>query len=284
MKPIRPWLAASQPGRALLAPLCVAVGSAYAHFDAHRGPVLSHVVASLAALAAGLGVHLIDHAWERLGAPPPDPKKPVPEALVPVDARESAIAGSAAIAVAALCGIGLAPLSGSAALGYGAVAVALGILRGMPVVGLETLGWGLGEVAPLLALGPLAALAGFASQTGSGSGGAFLAGLPAGLAAGVGLFGTRGLTRNLDADAARGVRVALPLFAVAAVVLAVRAGEYGSFAYAAAVPLVGAAGIGLRLPPRSDDEALARWERPVLICAAAALIIIIASLWLAPPR
>ena len=285
MEPLRPWIAASRPGRALLAPLCVAVGSSYAHFDAHRGPgVLTHLLVMLAALAAGLGVNLIDHTWERLGAPPPDPKTPVPEELRPLDARDAAGAGVAAIALAALCGLGLAPLSGSAALGYGAAAVALGVLRGAPVVGFDTLGWGLGEIAPFVALGPLAALAGFASQTGEGSTGALLAGLPAGLVAAAALFGRRGADWNLDANVERGIAAALPLLAIGAIALAVRAGEYGPWAHAAAVPLIAASGAAWRLPPQPTDADFARWETPALICAALALGGIVASLGLVPPR
>src|SRR5262245_61821478 len=164
----RPWLAACRPGRALIAPLCVAVGSAYAHFEAQHGAgVLSQILVTFAALAAALGVNLVDHAWERAAAPPPDPKMPVPEELLPIDARDAAVAGAIAIAAAALLGIGLAPLSGAAVLVYGAAAVALGVLRGAPIVGFDLLGWGLGELAAFLALGPLAVVAGFASQTGA---------------------------------------------------------------------------------------------------------------------
>jgi hypothetical protein len=285
MEPLRPWLAASRPERALLAPLCVAVGSSYAHFDAHRGPGHSvHLVVALAAFAAALGVNLFDYAWVRLGAPPPDPKTPVPEELVTVDARDAIAAGVAAIVLSALCGLALAPLSGAALLGYGAGAVVLGVLRGAPVVGLDTLGWGLGEIASVVAFGPLAAMAGFASQTGTGSTGAFLAGLPAGLVATAGLFGRRGGDPNLEGEVERGIAVALPLLAAGAIALAARSGEYGPWAPVAALPLIVASGVAWRLPPRPTAADFARWERPVLACAALALAVIVGSLALAPPR
>jgi 1,4-dihydroxy-2-naphthoate octaprenyltransferase len=279
MKSLRSWSAASRPDQALLAPLCVAVGSSYAHFDAHRGPGPSApIVVTLAALAAALGVNLINHAWDRLGAPPPDPMTPGPESLRPVGVRASAGAGAAALVLAALCGIGLASLSGSAALGYGMAAVLLGVARGAPVVGLDAMGWGLGELANVIALGPLAAMAGFAAQTGSGSSGAFLAGLPAGLVAAAALFGRRVTNRNLDASSERGIAVALPLLAAAAAGIAVRAGEYDPWAHAAAVPMIVAAGVAFRLPPRPTRADLARWGRLALVCAVAALAAIIAAL------
>jgi 1,4-dihydroxy-2-naphthoate octaprenyltransferase len=273
----------------------VAVGSAYAHFDTQRGPGLSaHIVVTVGAFAAAVGVNLIDHAWDRLGAPPPDSERPVPAPLRPVDAGESLGAGIAALALAALCGLGLVPLSGSAALGYGVVAVSLGVARGAPVVGLDTMGWGLGEIAGVAALGPLAAIAGFASQAGTGSWGAFLAGIPAGLVAASALF-ARNFTRQ-DADArlgrmtpvialgeaeARRGLVALPLLAVAAVTIAVRGGEYGSWAYAAALPLVVAAFAGWRLPASSTASDYDRWGRLALGCAVAALACIVLALRIA---
>jgi 1,4-dihydroxy-2-naphthoate octaprenyltransferase len=284
MDSLRPWVDAARPGQAVLAPLCVAVGSSYAHFDAHRGPGLAaQVLVTLAALAAGLGVNLIDHAWDRLGAPPPDPKTPNPDALPPVSARESAVGGVAAIVLAALFGVGLASLSGSATLGYGMVAVTLGAARRAPVVGLDTMGSGLGEIAQVLALGPLAAMAGFASQTGSGSSGAFLAGVPAGLVAAAALFDRRGSRRDLDAKVERGVAVALPLLATAAIAIAARAGEYGPWAQAAAVPMIVAAAAAWRFPTRPSDADVARGRGLALVCAVAALASIVAGLGLGAP-
>lgn len=298
MDALRPWLAAARPEQALLAPLCVAVGSSYAHFDAQRGPGLSaHLVVTLGAFAAGLGVNLVDHAWDRLGAPGRDSKTQDPEPFQPLEARASGSAGIAAVAVAALCGIGLAPLSGSAALGYGALAVILGVVRGAPVVGLETMGWGLGEIANVVALGPLAAMAGFASQSGTVSSGALLAGIPAGLVAGAALFARNFTRRDTDAslgritpvavmgesEARRGL-VALPLLAVAAVTIAVRAGEYGPWAYAAALPLSLAAVAAWRLPASPAAADYDRWARLAVGCAIAALASIVAALRIASPK
>jgi hypothetical protein len=285
MKPLRSWLAAARPGRALLAPLGVAVGSSYAHFDAQRGPGFpAHVLAMLGAYAAGLGVNLVDHAWDLWEAPPPDPKTPAPESLRPVDFQESGVAGLGALALATLCGLGLVPLSGAAALGYGALAVILGAARGAPVFGLEALGLGFGEAAALLALGPLAALAGFASQAGTGSSGALLAGIPAGLIATVALLG-RHLTRpGIDPGLVHRAAVGLPLVAAAAVSITARAGEYGPWAHAAALPLALTAAAAWRLPaPPSAGEA-DRWGRLALACAVAALATIAAAFRIASPE
>lgn len=295
MESRRPWLAAARPVEALLAPLGVAVGSSYAHFDARSGPGLpAHVVVLSAAVAAGIGVNLVDHAWDRLGAPPPDPKAPVPEWSRPIEARDAAIAGAATILFAALCGFGLVPLSGSAALGYGALAVLLGVARGAPVAGLDTLGFGLGDIANLLALGPLAVTAGFASQAGTGSWGACLAGLPVGLVATAALFSRHFTRRDVDAalarvtpvvalgeEQARQALVALPLLAAAAVTLATRAREYGPLAHGAVVPLAVAAVAAFRLPSASDPAAYAQWGRFALGCAVAALVWIVVALRIA---
>ncbi len=291
----RSWLAAARPVQALLAPLGVAVGSSYAHFDAQGGPGLpAHLVVLPAAFAAGIGVNLVDHAWDRLGAPEPDPRLPVPESSRPIDARAAAFAGAGAIVFAALCGLGLVPLSGSAALGYGAVAVVLGLARGAPVAGFDTLGFGLGEIANLVALGPLAVSAGFASQAGTGSWGAVFAGLPVGLIAAAALFSrhfTRtesdaGLSRQTPVIAlgeaqARQALVALPLLAAAAVTIAVRAGEYGPWAYGAAIPLAAATVAAFRLPAAPDAADYARWGRLASGCAVAALVCIVVALRIA---
>jgi hypothetical protein len=285
MDSLRPWLAAARPGHALLAPLCVAVGSSYAHLDARPGPGPStHLVVSIAAFAAALGVNLIDHAWDGLGAPPPDPKLPAPEPLPEVGAKESVLAGLAALALAALCGIGLASLSGSAPLGYGMAAVVLGVARGAPAVGLDTLGWRLGEVANVVALGPLAAIAGFASQAGSGSSGAFLAGVPSGIVAASALFGRRGARQTLDPQTERGIAVALPLFAAGAIVIAARFWEYGPWACTAALPMVVAAGAAWRFPPRPTDADVARRGRLALVCAVVSLACIIVVLRVLAPE
>ena len=295
MSSLRPWLEAGRPARAILAPLGVAVGSSYAHFDAQPGPSLSaHVIVTLAAFAAGLGVNLIENGWDRIGEPPPEAGSLRSDADWPIEARDSLIAGGAALACAAVCGLGLVPLSGSAALGYGFIAVALGAVRRAPVVGLDTLGWGLGELATFLALGPLAALAGFASQAGTGSSGAFIAGVPAGVIAAAVLFARHFTSRDADTrwarvtpvvalgeDRARAALVALPMVAAAAVVAAARMGEYGSWAHAAAFPLAIAAFAGWRLPASPDAADYSRWGRLALGCAVAALACIVVALRIA---
>ena len=165
--------------------------------------------------------------------------------------------------------------SGAAALGYGIIAVALGVMRRAPVIGLDALGWGLGELSTLLALGPVAALAGFASQAGTGSSGAFLAGLPAGVIAAAVLFARHFTEHDADSrlarvtpvvalgeDQARLVLVACPLVAAAAVVVAARTGEYGPWAQAAVAAFAGApsggAGTGRLRPVAASDARLRR--------------------------
>lgn len=298
MSSLRPWLAAGRPDRALLAPLSAAVGSSYAHFDAQPRPGLAaHALVTVAAFAAGCGVNLIDNAWDRLGEPPPEPGALHTDEDWPKGSRESLFAGIAALLLAGVCGLGLVPLSGSAALGYGFVAVALGVLRRAPVVGGDTLGWGLGDLATLLALGPLAAMAGFASQAGAGSSGAFLAGLPSGLVAVAALFGRHFTERDADdrwarvtpvvalgEDQARLVLVTLPGLAAGAIVLAARAGEYGTWASAAAIPLAAAALAAWRIPAAANADDYARGERWTLGCAAAALVVIVLTLRIASPE
>ena len=282
MERLRPWQDAARPVQALLAPAGVAIGLAYSRWDAHTGGgFLGPAVVALAAWLAAVGVQLIDHAWDRLGAPPHEP----------IEARDAAAVGAIALALAGALGLAIAPVVGAAPLGYGAVAVILGLARGAPVVGLDTLGYGLGDLANVLALGPLPALAGYATRTGGGSFGAFLAGLPAGLIAASPLF-ARHFTRP-EADAAlsrmtpvvmMGVQqsrlalVALPLLGAAGVVLAARAREYGPVAYAACVPLAIAAILAVPLPASGEPEAFARWERRALACALAASALIVLGL------
>jgi 1,4-dihydroxy-2-naphthoate octaprenyltransferase len=297
MSSLRPWLDAGRPAQALLAPLGVAVGSSYAHFDAQPGPGLpAHVLVTVAAFAAGLGVNFIESGWDGVGAPAPEPGSLRSDADWPLASREALVAGGAALGLAAVCGLGLVPLSGAAALGYGLIAVALGVVRRAPVFGLDTLGWGLGELATLLAFGPVAALAGFASQAGTGSSGAFLAGLPAGVIAMAVLFARHFRERDADSrlarvtpvvalgeDQARLVLVALPAVAALTVVVAARTGEYGPWAQAAVLPLALASFAGWRLPASPEDDAYARWGGLALGCAVAALVCIVVSLRIASP-
>jgi 1,4-dihydroxy-2-naphthoate octaprenyltransferase len=283
MLDLRPWIEAGRPERAMLAPLVVAVGSSYAHFDEQPGPGLpAHFIVTLAAFAAGLGVNFVDHGWDRIDAPE--------------EARDSLIAGAAALGVAGLLGLALVPFSGSAAVGYGLVAVLIGVLRRAPVVGFDGLGWGVGDLATIVALGPVASLVGFASQAGTGSMGAILAGIPAGVIAASALFARHFLEKDTDArfmrvtpvaalgeDRSRGVLVALPAIAAAAVVIGSRAGDYGAWSGLAALPLGVAAVLAFQLPPRAARTDYEKWERRALACAAAALIVQIIALRLASP-
>ena len=99
----RAWMAAARFEEALLVPLCVLVGSVLRALRRAAGagaPGAPHRH-DCRALAAGVGVNLVDHAWERLQAPPPDPKNPVPEQLRPLDGRDAALGGAGAIVLAA---------------------------------------------------------------------------------------------------------------------------------------------------------------------------------------
>jgi len=99
MHALRPWLAASRPDRALLAPLAVALGSSYAHFDSQQGPGLpAHLIVTLGALAAGCGVNLIDNGWDRLGEPPPEAGSLTSDEDWPIGSRDSFVAGVGALA------------------------------------------------------------------------------------------------------------------------------------------------------------------------------------------
>ena len=249
MPSFRSWHDASRPGRAFLAPCCVAVGSSYAHFDAQPGPGLpAHLVVTVGSFAAALGVNLIHHAWRR-------PRIAPAELLRPLAAREAIGGAVAALALAGLCAVGLVSLSGAAALGYGALAVIVGAARGAS--------------ACFIAFGPLAAMAGFASQAGIGSWGACLSGIPTGLVVAGALA------------APHRTAIALPLVAAAAVAIAVRSGEYGPWASLAVLPLIVAAIATWRAPSQPTTEDQTRRERLVLACAVAALGVIVLALRIA---
>src|SRR5262245_346094 len=280
---LRPWIEAGRPERAMLAPLAVAVGSSYAHFDEQPGPGLpAHLIVTLAAFAAGVGVNLFDHGWDRVDAPE--------------DARDSLIAGAAALAIAGLLGLALVPLSGSAAVGYGLIAVFIGALRRAPVVGFDGLGWGVGDLSTLITLRPVAPLVGFASQAGTGSTGAVLAGLPVGVVAASALFARHFEEKETDArftrvtpvtalgeDRARSLLIVFPIAAAVAVVLGAYAGEYGSWSGLAAIPLVAAAVLAARVPSRATALDYEKWEKAALVCAATALVLLVVALRLASP-
>jgi hypothetical protein len=274
----RSWLAACRPGRALLAPSSVAVGASYARFDAHAGLGLgADALVVFAALAAGIGVHLLDRVW----APPaaaPEARVPTATEPRPVAPKDAGIAAATALAVAALAGFALVPMCGAGPLGYGALAVIVGAGLRVPTTGSDSRSGALEPIGTFLALGPLAAQAGFAAQTGAGSWGACLAGTPAGLIAVAALFRVRGAGGLASVPHERAVSVALPLIAAGSVALAVRAAEYGAWANAAAVPLTVAAGAAWMRPaaPAGREDS---WAAGLLLaCAVAALGVIVVSL------
>jgi 1,4-dihydroxy-2-naphthoate octaprenyltransferase len=271
MDRLRPLLDAARLDRALLAPCAVFVGSSYAHYDAQPGPGFpAHLAVSIAALLAAFGVNFVDEAWDLAGAPPSSG----------LDAREAAVCGGVCLVAALLVAAFLVPLSGAAAVGFGLLAVLLGVIRGVPAVGLDTLGRGLGDVATAIALGPLAVTAGFASQCGHGGTGAVLVGVPVGVIAAGALY-TRHFTR-LDADLrherltpvrtlgeerARLGLVLFPVGAVLAIALVVASEEGPVGLYAAAAPLAVLAGLS-----RRPDV-----ERSICIVAATALLVLAAA-------
>jgi hypothetical protein len=79
----------------------------------------------------------------------------------------------------------------------------------------------------------------------------------------------RRLTRGDGGTELRQASMALPLLAAAAALLAVRGGEYGPFAYAAALPMLLVALAAWRLP-----------KAPVVatVCAITSLVIIVVAL------
>ena len=284
MERLRPLLEVVRLDRALLAPCAVFVGSSFARFDAQSGPGLSaHLVVSAAALLAAAGVELIDLAWDLWGDDAPET----------IDSRDAAIVGSLALVAAILVGGLLVPLSGSAAVGYGVVAVLLGIARGMPVVGLDGLGRGLGDLANVLALGPLAVAAGYASQSGRAALGAAVLGIPVGLAA-AGVLYLRHFTRP-DADArherltpvailgedqARLGLALFPLGAIAALVgiVAVQVGPKAILAAIAPLAVLAALGWRAARDPATD---LARFGWVASLVAAIALVTLAVALRIA---
>lgn len=189
------------------------------------------------------------------------------ELLHPLGAREAIGCAAAAVALAGLCAVGLASMSGAAALGFGALAMLVGAARGAS--------------ASFIAFGPLAAMAGFASQAGIGSWGAFLAGIPTGLVVAGALAEPHRSSRELESGAAHRTAIALPLVAAAAVAMAVRSGEYGPWARLAVLPLIVAAIAAWRAPTQPTSEDQTRRERLVLACAVAALGAIVLALRIA---
>jgi len=298
MERLRPWLEAANPGSASLAPLAVAVGSSYAHFDARPGSgPLAWVLTLAAAWAAGMGINLVDHAWDAPWLTPGAAEAPSPEPSRPLDTRESALGAAGCLLAAAVLAFGLASIAGGAVLGYGLLAVLLGIWRRAPAVGGDTLGFGLGDLATVVALGPLAVIAGFASQAGEASVGALYVGVPVGLTAAAGLY-LRHFTRRgpdtslrrmtpvatLGDQQARLGAIALPLVAAAAILLAQRAGEYTSGARIACLPMIGVAvAAAWRLRGEVAESVYSRLESVGVAGVAAAQIVIVITFWWRSP-
>lgn len=279
MERLRTWLDAARPEHGI-AVLSVAAGVACAHFDARPAGVLSGLLVTAAALAAGVAVGFVDRAWDAVG-----------------DAREAAAGAIFGVAAAAALGLAAAWISGSALLVYGGAAVLLGVWRRAPAIGGDTVGYGLGDLATVAALGPLAMLAGYASQGGEGSASAFHGGLPVGLAAEAASYYRHFTRRDADValhrmtpvatlgeEQARLGALALPLIAAAAVVVVWRAGEFGAGATFSTVPLAVLAVVaarGLRGTPAADDDRTA--ERIAGGAAAAAVLVVAIAYWWGPP-
>lgn len=255
----------------------VAVGAAYAQFDARDAPglVLGGTVL-LAAFTAGLGINLMDDVWDGIDLP----------------GRSKA--AFVLFAVAAGCGLAIVPFASASVWGYGLAAVGLGLFRRAPAVGFDTLGGGLGDLATGIALGPLAVLVGFAACAGGGSAGAALAGIPVGLIAVAATFGRHFARRNADARAERNTPVAalgdatarrllvlLPLVAAAAVGLAAGLEEFPAWATIAAAPQLVTAAAAWRVP--ESIAGAESFERTAAMCAVASLVAIAAALSFVTP-
>jgi 1,4-dihydroxy-2-naphthoate octaprenyltransferase len=93
---------------------------------------------------------------------------------------QASAAAALLLILALACGVALVPHSGSFAIGIGFAGLLLAVLYAVPDLGLRDLGHGVSEIAAFVALGPLAVLGGYASQTGSFTLGAVLVSLPMG--------------------------------------------------------------------------------------------------------
>jgi 1,4-dihydroxy-2-naphthoate octaprenyltransferase len=290
MERLRPWLDAAKPDQAVLAVLAAEIGAACARFDARPGGgIVPHLLVDLAALAASIGVSLDDHAWDVPGQEPIDPKHPPPERERPLDARESGLAGGATLLVAGVFGLVLALVSGAAAAGYGLCAVLLGVWRRAPAVGADTLGYGLGDLATALALGPCAVLSGFAAQAGEGSAGAFYSGIPIGMAAASAAFFRHFTRRRADGvlhrvtplaslgdERARMCAVLLPIAAAAGVLAARHVHEYAPASWLACLPLAGVAAFAAwRLDDAATDREAGLVERFAFSAVALAELLVL---------
>lgn len=297
MERLRPWSDAAKPDQAVLAPLAVEIGAACAHYDARPAvSMVAHVAVLGAAYAAAIGVNLVDHLWDVPGHPPPDPKRPIPEQDRLVDRGEAAGAAGFALAAAALLGCLAAWRAGAALLGYGVVAVALGLWRRAPYFGGDTLGFGLGDLATAIALGPLAVATGFAMHAGEGSNGALIAGLAVGAIATAAAFPRHVLRADVDAalkratplaslgtERTRAGPVVLLLAAVAVLLITRSTGDLPRLAWVAAVPLAaGAVVVAWSISTSAEVHDDRRSERVLLLTAAAADLLLAALFWLAP--
>jgi 1,4-dihydroxy-2-naphthoate octaprenyltransferase len=177
------------------------------------------------------------------------------------------------VVLALACGVALVPHSGSFAIGIGFAGLLLAIFYAVPDLGLRDLGHGISEIAAFVALGPLAVLGGYASQSGSFTLGALLASLPLGFT-GAAIVYDHHLARFLRDETAPGTSLAMdlgeerarlgcaivPSLAYAMILLNVAIGEYpgATLLALATAPLL--AWMLLRFDGRDPDacEALTR--------------------------
>ena len=297
MERLRPWSDAANPLQAALAPLAVEIGAAFARFDARPAvSIVAHLAVLGGAYAAAIGVNLVDHLWDLPGHPPPDPKRPVPDEDRPVDRGEASGAAGLALAAAALLGCLAAWRAGAALLGYGIVAVALGLWRRAPYFGGDTLGFALGDLATALALGPLAVATGYAAHAGEGSNGALVAGLAVGAIAAAATFPRHLVRADIDAalerktpvatmgpGAAQGGPILFLLIAVLALYWATSSRDFPPLQWIALVPFGLALALNFWSMNKSADPADdRRAERILLVGAVAADLVFAGVLWLAP--
>ena len=224
MERLPSWLVGVKPSRVVLALLAVEIGQGAAHFDA-RPPAgfFAHLLVDLAAAAAGVAVSAFERGFET----PADPE-------TGASPRPAFLTGGLALLVTALLALALGTVSGAATLGYGGIALLLGLWRRAPVFGAADLGRGLDAGTTIAAVGPAAVLSGFAAVAGEGSAGAFYAGIPVGLAAAAAISVER---------AADSVTMLLSLGAAAAILAVRSVGEAPHLGWPACLPLVALAGL-----------------------------------------
>jgi 1,4-dihydroxy-2-naphthoate octaprenyltransferase len=281
MNPLRAWLRLARVSHLPVVAASITVGGGYALWDAYE----FRWTPFLLTLAGGAGVFLgamvvVAILEVILGHEPPDPDREPsrlagPDIIAASYVRLPQAAGGAALMLilAMACGVALVSHSGSFAIGIGFAGLLLAIFYAVPDLGLRDLGHGISEIAAFVALGPLAVLGGYASQSGSFTLGALLASLPMGIMGAAIIYdyhlalflrdetapGTS-LAMDLGEERAKLGCAVLPSLAYATILLNVVIGEYPGSTLSALATGLFLAWMLLRFDGRSADacEALTR--------------------------